>query len=107
MVNATEFLLDVSLISPDLTERNELKLKVVFAKSNSGYGNDTYMRVNGRDGNSFEQLYDIRYDKNFSSKRPEVYIANWAYNYWSGENGAWSITGISIKAQGVRKGQSK
>lgn len=102
MKNATKFLLDVSLISPDLTERKELKLKVILGKSNSGYGNDTYMLVKSRDGESFDQCYDIRYDKEFDRRKPEVFIINWVYNYWSGENGSWNISGCSIKADKLR-----
>lgn len=107
MKNATKFLLDVSLISPDLTERKELKLKVILGKSNSGYGNDTYMLVKSRDGESFNQCYDIRYDKEFDRRKPEVFIINWVYNYWSGENGSWNVSGCSIKVDGLRKTQIK
>lgn len=107
MKNATKFLLDVSLISPDLTERKELKLKVILGKSNSGYGNDTYMLVKNRDGEYFEQYYDIRYDKTFNKNKPELFILNWVYNYWTGEKGSWNISGCSIKVSGIRKTQIK
>lgn len=107
MKNATKFLLDVSLISPDFTERKELKLRVILGKSNSGYGNDTYMLVKSRNDNSFEQCFDIRYDKEFNRNKPEIFIINWVYNYWSGENGSWNVSGCSIKVDGLRKTQSK
>lgn len=107
MKNATKFLLDVSLISPDFTERKELKLKVVLSKSNSGYGNDTYMLVKSRNDNSFEQFFDIRYDREFNRDKPEIFIINWVYNYWSGENGSWNVSGCSIKVNGLRKIQNK
>lgn len=107
MKNATKFLLDVSLISPDLTERKELKLRVILGKSNSGYGNDTYMLVKSRNDNSFEQCFDIRYDKEINRNKPEIFIINWVYNYWSGENGSWNVSGCSIKVDGLRRTQSK
>ena len=94
-------------ISPDLTDRKELKLKVTLSKSNSGYGNDTYMLVKSRDDGHFEQYYDIRYDKEFDKRKPEIFILNWVYNYWSGENGSWNVSGCSIKVSGIRKTQSK
>lgn len=103
MKGAKRFLLDVSIISPDLTERSEMKLKVSLTNANSGYGNDTYMTVKSRNGDSFEQCFDIRYDKTFDKNKPEVFILNWVYNYWSGENGSWSILGCSIKVNGVRR----
>lgn len=103
MIEKSNFLLDVTLVSPDFTTTKSLKLIVKLAKSNSGYGNDTYMLVKSRDSGSFEQYYDIRYDKEFNKNKPEVFIINWVYNFWSGENGSWNIIGCSIKVQGGRK----
>lgn len=102
MKGATKFLLDVSIMSPEMTQRKELKLQVNLVKSNSGYGNDTYMLIKSRDGGSFEQYIDIRYDKDFHKDKPEVYIVNWVYSYWTGDNGSWNVVGCSIKASGFK-----
>lgn len=107
MKGTTQFLLDISLISPDLTKRKELKLKASLVKSDSGYGNDTYLVINSRDGGSFEQCMDIRYDTSFRRDKAEVYIVSWAYSCWTGENGSWSIVGCSIRDVGIKKKLSK
>lgn len=102
MKGATKFLLDVSIMSPDFTERKEIKLQAGLVKSDSGYGNDTYMIIKSRDGGNFEQYIDIRYDTTFNKDKPELYIINWVYNYWSGDNGSWNVVACSIKVSGVK-----
>lgn len=99
MKGETIFLLDVSTMSPDLTIRKELKLQVNLIRSNSGYGNNTYMLVKSRYGGEFEQYLDIRYDTTFNKDKPEIYIINWVYNYWSGDNGSWNVVACSIKGK--------
>lgn len=102
MKGATKFLLDISIISPDLTKRKELKLQVNLIRSDSGYGNDTYMLVKSRDGGEFEQYLDIRYDASFHRDKPEPFIVNWVYSYWTGDNGSWNVVSCSIKAYGIK-----
>ena len=77
-------------------EPKKLSLAVTFFKSDSGYGNDTYMNVASTSGREFRQSYDIRYEKDYDKRTPEIYIAKWAYNYWSGEHGSWDIKELKI-----------
>lgn len=107
MKGTTNFLLDVSLISPDFTKRKEFKLMAHLVKSDSGYGNDTYLVIKSRDDSTFEQCMDIRYDTNFRRDKAEVYIVNWVYSYWTGENGSWNVVGCSIRDIGVKKKLTK
>lgn len=103
MNKKTEFLLDVTLVSPDFKDTQILKLIVKFGGAKNDYGNGTYMLVKSRDSGSFEQCYDIRYDKEFDSNMPESYIINWVYNYWTGKKGSWHVIGCSIKLHGGAK----
>ena len=79
-----------------------LYLLAEFGKSNSGYGNDTYLAITGRTyrgtKTTFDNVYDIRYDHSFSKKQPELYLAKWVYSYWSGENGSWKVKKLSIES---------
>ena len=100
MNKKTEFLLDVTLVSPDFKDNQILKLIVKFGYTQNDYGNGTYMLVKSRDNGSFEQCYDIRYDKEFNSNMPESYIVNWVYNHWTGKNGSWHVIRCSIALHG-------
>ncbi len=78
-----------------------LYLLAEFGKSNSGYGNDMYLAITGREyrgiKTTFENVYDIRYDTSFNRKKPELYLAGWVYKYWTGENGSWKVQKLAIE----------
>lgn len=59
------------------------------------YGNGSYLSIRG-EGFS-KQIFDVRFDKSFHINEPDVWIKNWAQNYWSGVNGAWSIKRLQIE----------
>lgn len=77
-----------------------LYLLAEFGKSNSGYGNDTYLAITGRTyrgvKTTFENMYDIRYDTSFNRNEPEIYLAKWVYKHWTGENGSWDVSSLTI-----------
>lgn len=91
-----EYKLNIRLTSPDLVNTKDRKLAVKVVRSNSGYGNDSYLAIKGID-NSFEQFIDMRYDTSFNPNKPEPSIVAWAYSYWTGENGSWRIIKLSIQ----------
>ena len=41
-------------------------------------------------------VFDVRYDKSFNVDKPDVWLKNWAKNYWNGCNGAWKIKRLQI-----------
>ena len=65
-----------------------------FQKIENTYGNKHYVRIAG-DG--MENIYDIRYDNSFRSNKKEQWLTDWAYNYWTGENGAYAIKKLTIE----------
>lgn len=69
-------------------------LNCIFFYDEEDYGNGYYLNIHG--DNFYEKYFDIRYDKTFRSNEKEKYLVGWAYNYWSGENGAWSIKSLEI-----------
>ena len=86
----------------DGSSSRTLYLLAEFGKGNSGYGNDMYLAIKGREyrgvKTTFENIYDIRYDKSFDRKKPEVYLSNWVYSYWTGENGSWKVQKLTIES---------
>lgn len=91
------FNLYITIVNPENSKQTrKLELTATFGKSNSGYGNDTYLTVKSMYAGNFEQMIDIRYDKSFDAEAPEVYVANWVYNYWSGKNGSWDVKELKI-----------
>lgn len=75
---------------------HKLELTATFGKSNSGYGNNTLLMIKSMYEGNFEQMIDLRYDTSFDKEAPEVYIAKWIYNYWSGKNGSWDVKELKI-----------
>lgn len=69
-------------------------LDCLFFYDEEQYGNKHYLSISGNE--FYEQYLDIRYDTSFKRNEKEKYLVNWAYNYWSGENGAWSIKSLEI-----------
>ena len=80
-----------------ITKNQEEKthnLNCEFFYDKKEYGNGYYLGIFGKD--LYEKYLDIRYDITFRSKEKEKYLVNWAYDYWNGENGAWSIKSLEI-----------
>ena len=73
-------------------ERLYLFCEVFYDQDN--YGNGCYVSISGK-GFS-RNVFDIRYDKSFNIHEPELWITNWAKNYWNGCNGAWKIKSLQI-----------
>ena len=65
-----------------------------FIYDEEQYGNKHYVYL--KNGEGFEHYIDLRYDASFRSDRKEEWLENWARNYWSGKNGAWSIKTLEI-----------
>lgn len=58
------------------------------------YGNGCYLSISG---DCFsKQIFDVRFDKTFNIDEPDVWLKNWAKNYWNGCFGAWSIKRLQI-----------
>lgn len=72
-----------------------MKLNVAFAHDPNTYGNGYYVNIEGDRG--FENTYDLRYDKSFHKDAKEVWLAGWAYSYWSGKNGAYEVKSLTIE----------
>lgn len=58
------------------------------------FGNGCYVSIRG-EGFS-KNVFDVRYDKSFNIDEPDVWLKNWAKNYWNGCNGAWSVKNLQI-----------
>lgn len=58
------------------------------------FGNGCYIAISG-EGFS-KNVFDVRYDKAFNIDETDIWLKNWAKNYWNGSNGAWKIKSIQI-----------
>ena len=65
-----------------------------FCYDKDQYGNGHYVSIEGKDFCS--QYFDIRYDRSFNRSNKSKWLEEWARNYWSGKNGAWSVKFIEI-----------
>lgn len=70
------------------------ELDCSFSYDPDTYGNGHYVFISS--GKEIRNSYDIRYDKTFNRNHKAKWLANWAYNYWSGEDGAWKIQSLKI-----------
>ena len=69
-------------------------LLCTFVYDENQYGNGHYLSIRGKD--FYRQVIDLRYDQSFEREHKEKWLENWARNYWSGKDGAWSIKSLEI-----------
>lgn len=69
-----------------------------FVYDSEQYGNGYYVVITCNEYS--RKFIDLRYDKNFDSAHPELWIKHWAYNYWTGKNGAWTLKKLKINSCG-------
>jgi len=65
----------------------------IFCDAND-FGNGCYVSIRGK-GFS-KSVFDIRYDKSFNLAESDLWLKNWAKNYWNGCFGAWSIKNLQL-----------
>lgn len=58
------------------------------------YGNGYYVIIKSKE--FYQQMIDLRYDKSFNPNNKTKWLKDWAKNYWSGKNGAWTIKTLAI-----------
>lgn len=91
--------MDVTIFDPNTEEGMSsdivLKLTCSFHYDPQDYGNGFYVHITMDGG--FENLYDLRYDKSFRKEIKEMWLLEWAHNYWSGKNGAYAIKRLAIE----------
>lgn len=58
------------------------------------YGNGYYVIIKSKE--FYQQVIDLRYDKSFDRDNKAKWLEEWAKNYWSGKNGAWTIKTLDI-----------
>lgn len=83
----------VEIINPAKTITKTKDLTATFYYDPEQYGNKHFVSIRSQDS---EWNYDIRYDTDFRSDNKAGWLENWAKNYWSGEQGAWSILHLEI-----------
>ena len=65
-----------------------------FFRDTNDFGNGCYFSICGEGFST--NVFDIRFDKSFNIDEPDVWLKNWAKNYWNGCNGAWKIKSLQI-----------
>lgn len=73
----------------------KMKLSVEIYRDPNQYGNGMAMYVKGKGKTEFERCFDIRYEK-VDPNNIELFILNWIYNEWSGENGSYDVVELKI-----------
>lgn len=58
------------------------------------FGNGCYVSISGEDFS--KNVFDVRYDKSFNLDEPDLWLKNWAKNYWNGCYGSWRVKRLQI-----------
>lgn len=81
-------------VEPGMIAELLFDLDCNFKHHPNQYGNGYYLSISSK--GFYEQIIDLRYDKSFDRNNPDIWLSNWAYNYWSGKNGAWAVKHLEI-----------
>ena len=81
-------------VEPGMIAELLFDLECNFNHHPNQYGNGYCLSISGK--NFYRQIIDLRYDKSFDRNNPDIWLSNWAHNYWSGENGAWVVKHLEI-----------
>lgn len=94
-----QFLVSVTIANPSNARAKQLSYVVTFSTAAEGYGNKTYMNIQGEGDSEYEESLDLRYNAGYfpNANREITYIAHWASNNWSGKNKAWKLMELKIK----------
>ena len=90
------------LVSPK--KDRSVQVKAMFEITKSGcfsYGNEKCMVIKWEDHEAMgdNQMFDIRYDRRYSSKDERGYIKTFIRDRWDGKDGAWKAQYINIKTK--------
>ena len=65
-----------------------------FSYDENQYGNGHYVSISAKGFNKI--VGDLRYDKSFDRNNKMKWLIDWAFHYWSGENGSYKIKSLEI-----------
>ena len=84
--------------SEDGSDSIKAEYDVSFYYDPHQYGNGTYMSCDSHDRAIVSDRYfDIRYDRDYHKDQQMLYVLQWVLNTWSGKNGSYRATEVSIK----------
>lgn len=81
----------------DSTKTRTLTVDCHFEKEEDGYGKKYWLSL---DFGTSDITADLRYDRSFHPDKLEVWLADWAYGYWCGKDGAWAVKSLTITKEG-------
>ncbi|MBQ3022339.1 MAG: hypothetical protein IJD91_03315 [Clostridia bacterium] len=88
-----KYKMNITITYNDIETTIDLDCNFFIIKEND-YGNKYHLSITNKLG--FNEWVDIRYDTTFDINKKEKYLVDWAYNYWTGKNGAWGIKRIKV-----------
>lgn len=87
----------ISIEAPNTGKKAEMVLWASFHKREGDYGNGYWLSIWNASG-SIDKYYDLRYESGFEIIGAEKYLIEWAKRYWSGDNGSWKATQVTVSA---------
>lgn len=97
-----EYKMIVTIFDPETPEGMcsdiTYELNCSFSCNDNDYGNGHHVAITSADGR-FQNYYDLRYDTDFHKNKKEAWLADWAYSYWTGENGSYKVKSLTIKSK--------
>lgn len=90
-----DYRMNIIVEAPNTGKTAEMKLNASFHKRDGDYGNGYWLSIWNESG-SIDKYYDLRYESGFQIVGAKKYLEEWANRYWSGDNGSWKATAITI-----------
>lgn len=84
------------IVDPKDKDTKELNYEVGFYHEPNDYGNGYRVWLNNKD-TGYEEGFDLRYSTEFDENHPELWITDYVYHNWTGENGSYDIQKITIE----------
>lgn len=90
--------IEMLIVDPnEKTEQVNRHYEIEFWCNSNDYGNGYHVSFNNVDSKGDKQLFDLRYDSNFDKNHPELWIADYVYHNWSGEQESYDVQKLTIE----------
>ena len=92
-----KFNVNMTIVKPNVKEpQKEVNLEIGFYCDPNDYGNGYRAWIDHKDI-GYEEGFDLRYDIDFDERFAELWITNWIYHNWSGEQDSYDVQELTIE----------
>lgn len=88
---------EMLIVKPSINKpQKKVNLEIGFYCDPNDYGNGYRAWINHKD-TGYEEGFDLRYDTDFDEEFAELWITNYVYHNWSGEQDSYDIQKLIIE----------